>query len=329
MLVVLWSLFVSLFAETFNVDGIRYYITSNLTVEVTSKSPVYIGEIIIPKTVDYDGKTYSVTSIGDHAFYDCRGLTSVTIPNSVISIGNDAFCGCRGLTSVTIPNSVTSIGNDAFERCSGLTSVTIGNGVTSIGKFAFSGCSGLTSVIIPNSVTSIGNDAFYGCRGLTSVTIHCKEVDSWFSGMTSIKEVVLGDSVTSIGDHAFERCSGLTSLTIPNSVTSIGDWAFRYCCLTSVTSLNTIPPKVGFDTFGREYVTATLYVPIGCKNIYSTIVYWCIFTKIEEIDVSDISNTILNNYDYGTIYNINGIKVNESNLVKGIYIKNGKTVIIK
>jgi hypothetical protein len=87
----------------------------------------------------------------------------------VTSIGNYAFQNCSGLTSVTIPNSVTSIGDVAFYNCSGLTSVTIPNSVTSIGSSAFSGCSGLTSVTIPNSVTSIGSQAFYDCSGLTSI----------------------------------------------------------------------------------------------------------------------------------------------------------------
>ena len=128
----------------------------------------------------------SVTSIGDHAFYKCSSLTSVTIPNSVTSIGTYAFAGCSSLTSVTIPNSVTSIEHDAFAGCSSLTSVTIPNSVTSIGDNAFYKCSGITSVSIPNSVTSIGDDAFYKCISLTSVTIP--------------------NSVTSIGKNAFYKC---------------------------------------------------------------------------------------------------------------------------
>ena len=113
---------------------------------------------------------YSVTSIGDLAFYGCSGMTSVTIPNSVTFICLGSFSGCSGLTSVTIPNSVTYIGEYAFSDCSGLTSVTIPNSVTSIGSGAFYGCSGLTRVEFPNSVTFIGGEAFYDCRGLTSVT---------------------------------------------------------------------------------------------------------------------------------------------------------------
>ena len=79
------------------------------------------GNLTIPDTVTLYGISYAVTSIGYSAFYNCSGLTSVTIPNSVTSIGSYAFGGCSGLTSVTIPNSVTSIGTYAFSGCSGLT----------------------------------------------------------------------------------------------------------------------------------------------------------------------------------------------------------------
>ncbi|MEE1317702.1 MAG: leucine-rich repeat domain-containing protein, partial [Prevotella sp.] len=104
-------------AHDFVVDGIYYEITSSSesTVGVTyrgnsydSYSDEYSGSIVIPEKVTYDSKEYSVTSIGERAFYKCSGLTSVTIPNSVTSIGRDAFRGCSGLTSVTIPDSVTS-----------------------------------------------------------------------------------------------------------------------------------------------------------------------------------------------------------------------------
>ena len=157
-------------AHDFEVDGIYYNFTSSRTVEVTYKGEKYYsyddeytGSVVIPASVSYNGKNYSVTSIGSSAFYDCDGLTSVTIPGSVTSIGNCAFYYCDGLTSITIPNSVTSIGYYAFYYCDGLTSITIPNSVTSIGSSAFYCCSGLTSVTIPNSVTSIGDDAFYNC----------------------------------------------------------------------------------------------------------------------------------------------------------------------
>jgi hypothetical protein len=96
----------------------------------------------------------------------------VTIPNSVTSIGDYAFRNCTGLTSIEIPNSVTTVGNYAFQGCSNLTSVEIPNSVINIGFSAFRDCSSLTSIEIPKSVTSIGQDAFEYCTGLTSVTCY-------------------------------------------------------------------------------------------------------------------------------------------------------------
>ena len=290
LLLLLCSIVVN--AHDFEVNGIYYNITdaANKTVEVTyrgnyfySYENEYTGSVVIPESVTYNETTYSVTSIGESAFYNCRGLTNVTIGNSVTSIGSGAFFSCSGLanieipnsvtsigegafnncynlTSVTIPNSVTSIGEWAFRDCSGLTSVTIGNSVTSIGESAFSFCSGLTSVTIGNSVTSIGEEAFRGCSGLTSVTIpnsvtsigRCAFEDC--SGLTS---VTIGNSVTSIGGSAFYNCSGLTNITIPNSVTSIENYAFSGCTNLKIAIwLSATPPS------GYTNVPATLhYVP--------------------------------------------------------------------
>ncbi|MDY5921215.1 MAG: leucine-rich repeat domain-containing protein, partial [Candidatus Onthomorpha sp.] len=165
------------FSYTYQGKTLYYNITSDNTVCVTYYSSDndfqnnnYVsGAVVIPSSVTNNGTIYSVTSIGNDAFENCSGLTSVTIPNSVTSIGEWAFWECSGLTSVTIGNSVTSIGGSAFSWCSSLTSVTIPNSVTSIGERAFAWCSSLTSVTIGNSVTSIGNDAFYGCNGLISI----------------------------------------------------------------------------------------------------------------------------------------------------------------
>ena len=166
--------------EVANSDGVTIYYNyspngKELSVTYLGSSSEYIneysGKVVIPETVMYNENTYRVTSIGDDAFADCTGLTSINIPNSVTSIGKDAFYGCSGLTSVVIGNSVTSIGVDAFADCTGLTSINIPNSVKNIGNHAFSGCRGLTSIEIPNSVTSIGSYAFYGCTGLTSINI--------------------------------------------------------------------------------------------------------------------------------------------------------------
>jgi len=259
--------------EVANTDGIIIYyryINNNTELEVSyrgssydSYSNEYSGNVVIPESVTYNGNTYSVTRIGDLAFVYCRGLTSVTIPNSVTSIGGSAFCGCSGLTNVTIPNSVTSIGRSAFLSCSGLTSITIPNSVTSIGSSAFEYCSGLTSVKVP------ATDFSKFCRVINLVHSEIGNpritmID--FDG-NEITEYSVPEGVTSIGDRAFDYCSGLTSITIPNSVTSIGDYAFENCSgLTSITIGNSVTSIGGWAFSGCS----------GLKSVYiSDLAAWC------------------------------------------------------
>ena len=101
------------------IDGINYDFNAEAkqATVIAKTSGKYSGEVVIPESVEHEGSAYSVTRIGEKAFWCCSGLTSVPIGNSVESIGEEAFSWCDGLTSVTIPNSVTRIGNDAFWIC--------------------------------------------------------------------------------------------------------------------------------------------------------------------------------------------------------------------
>ena len=124
-----------------------------------------------------DGFIYtSNDKLGDYVFFDCSGLTSLTLPSSVTKIGCYALSNCIGLTSLTLPSSVTEIGEHAFLNCRGLTKFTIPSGVTSIGTSAFFCCYGLISLTIPSSVTSIGGFAFNDCSGLTSIYAYMEKL---------------------------------------------------------------------------------------------------------------------------------------------------------
>ena len=239
----------------FTVDGIRYYYTNEDDDEVSvtySSSGKYSGNIVIPSTVTYNGKQYTVTKIGTGAFRDCTGLTAVTLPNAMTSIGRNAFRDCTGLTTVTISNSVTSIGSYAFYGCTGLTEVTIPNAMTDIGGWAFTYCTGLQTVIwnahnvqdIPLNKSGTPMPPFLYCKNLTDFVFgdEVEHIPAYLCyNLTSLKNLVIGNSVTNIRSHAFKGCTGLTAVTLPNAMTDIGGWAFAYCTgLTEVTIPNAV-----------------------------------------------------------------------------------------
>lgn len=274
-------------------DGTLYYLldqeTNTATVTFTGtgedefnvnpSETAYTGNIEIPAEVQYEGTTYTVTSIGSSAFYKCTGLTSITIPESVTSIGSSAFYWCQ-IRSVNIKdlaawckinfNYSNPLNKDAHLYLNGeeVTHLEIPSSVTSIRESAFCGYTGLRSVSFPNSVTSIGEQAFCDCDSLTSVTI--------------------SESVTSIDYLAFYSCSSLTSITIPESVTSIEHQAFGECeSLTDIYALRTDPTAYNCNKNAFQYSPiekATLHVPFGCKEAYAATYPWSEFGNIVEFE---------------------------------------------
>ena len=260
--------------------------------------------------------------IGDFAFLDCSGLTSLTLPSGVTKIGSCAFDGCSGLTSLTLPSGLTWIDSSAFSGCSGLISLTLPSGVTVIGSYAFSGCSGLTSLTLPSGLTWIGSYAFRGCIGLTSLTLPsglARIADDAFSGCIGLTSLTLPSGVTEIGRYAFSGCIGLTSLTLPSGVTEIGSCAFDGCSgLTSLTLPSGVAeigscafrdcsgltsiyvyaeklPNMENDVFdGCDAKKCTVYVPKGTYDDYwlSEFGY---FENIVEFDPTGINNVITSN----------------------------------
>ena len=201
-------------------DGIQYDITdaNAKTCQISSVDQSYEGEFIIPEKVEIEGVDYTITRIGNGAFYNCSDITSISIPNTVTSIGERAFYFVEkegGLTSLVIPNSVTSIGDRAFYGCRYLERITLPSGITSIGDGWFCDCWHLKSIngsedgtiVIPEGITSIGSNAFRNCQ-------------------YDLKSVIIPEGVTSISDHAFYDCHNLVSVSVPSSIEFVGSQAF-------------------------------------------------------------------------------------------------------
>ena len=301
----------------------------------------------------------SVTSIGNNAFAECYHLTSVTIPNSVTSIGNSAFSWCE-LKSVTIPNSVTSIGESAFRDCSSLQSVTIPNSVTSIGGSAFEACSGLRSVTL-NSNPKIGTNAFLNTPAIVTMNLTASNVneDKWTTfynssfnfqadGNTKVyKGTVDGSSLvlTEVEDRIVNKGTAVILKSTDNPVMTLtgsnssdtngndlrgysdrsllGDVMYWNGGSTIYTMGNT-SAGFGFHKYTGEYVPAQkAFLPLNTANgakAILTMVFADVTTGVNELQVSN---------DQQPVYDLNGRKVSENNLKPGVYVKNGKKIMIK
>lgn len=157
-------------AYDFEADGICYNVNEDqTTVSVTYKvdpqsdvwhqSDTYSGDVVIPSQVTHDGKTYTVTEIGEYAF-SLSPITSVTLPETISAIGEEAFSLCYYLTAIDFPELLTSIGDYAFCATS-LRSVTIPDLVTHLGEGCFCGCVSLKEVTIGQSVGATDDDTMY------------------------------------------------------------------------------------------------------------------------------------------------------------------------
>ena len=191
------------------------------------KQTYHTYDLDIPGELD----GYTVTAIGNSAFYDQYCLSNVTIPQSVKSIGYEAFCKCTAMESLTIKNAATSIGDSAFRECPWLTTVNLGEHITTIGEAAFSDCERLDNVTIPDSVTSIGDSAFARCYQLKTISLgknietigddnFVGVVDGVFFYCTSLSKITIPEKVKTIERDTFKGCSHLESITLPAGLTS-------------------------------------------------------------------------------------------------------------
>lgn len=276
-----------MYADGVEIDGIYYELITKIGEAKVIKKPTYLndykGNVVIPESVSYNGKQYNVSSIESYAFASSY-VTSIVIPQSVTNIGECAFRECQGLTTVNIPNGVKSIGREAFLHCS-ITSITIPRNVESIGQFPFVFCDNLQSIkvesdnkyydsrencnaiiekssntlisgcmntIIPNSIKKIGILAFQGCSGLKSITIpsSVKIIEDNAFDECVLESITLSEGLNTIGKCVF-RGSKITTIVIPNSVTSIGDAAFGNCDNLTTINIGENVKKIGSCTFSN------------------------------------------------------------------------------
>ena len=222
--------------------------------------------------------------IGGEAFYGCKNLKKLTIPETVEYIGGRAFYGCSNIWSLTY-NAINAECESFMEPNAPLEKIVIGgkvrrlpNGIFSgreftevtlpaclerIDDYAFSGCENLTTINLSDSIRYIGEGAFYGCKNLTTINLSdsIRYIGkSVFSGCQNLTTINLSDSIRYIGDGAFYGCSSLKNIHWPLRLTTIGNFAFRETALETI-SLPEGVTSVGINAFHNCPFAKTVYIP--------------------------------------------------------------------
>ena len=267
----------------------------------------------------------SITTIGNNAFQDNKGIVSLVIPDNVTYIGDYAFWYCTGLLSVTLGNGVATIGNNAFGYCTSLSSISMGKGIRNIGQLAFRDCYFLNAVYIPDIETWCNVDfeyyeqkeegggwLYYDSYWSNPLSyahhlfINGKEVkdlvipntietikNAAFYNCSGLTSVEFGNNIKSIGHRAFMGCDGLTFVEFGNSVVNIGKSAFNYCTgLTSVIIPNSVTTIEGAAFSGCSNLTS---VELG--NSVKTIGFGA-FSNCNVLTSVELGNSVTNIEDY-------------------------------
>ena len=230
----------------------------NTNMYVYAEREVYAGNWLVSCKSDGSYGTVVVrdgtVGIADYAFYNVKGVTGVTMPNSVGTVGRGAFYYCRDLETVTLPQTLSVIEDYTFYHCDNLLLPTLSQSLTRIGRAAFYKCRLIPAdadtaedkLVIPDGVTEIGANAFYGCVNtrpsletgeMVYVGINILELgantvtvgDGAFYGIATLRRAVLGDSLLTIGEKAFYRCSSLSEVSFGSHLTAVGAKAFYEC----------------------------------------------------------------------------------------------------
>ena len=310
------SLLTSMAASAYDFqDGAFYYniqSLSDLTVQVTcsdvedeydNHTATYSGDITIPKTVEYSGRTFTVSSINSYAFINCH-VGTLTIPENVKTIsakdyiGNNQQLGSMlgtfkklviedsdvpiecfdGLVGGQVTESVY-LGRNISGRTAAIVDpreggeyaeITFGNKVTTLGEVC-KNCKKLTSVVLPKSIKSLTFRSFYGCTSLEAIKGEGVELiyDSFWncSSLTTIDM----PNLKVFEGNAFANCTSLKSMKLPQGLIMLGnseyDGVFENCSNLESITLPATLQSIGGNSY---YASSSLFK--GCSALKNIIV---------------------------------------------------------
>lgn len=349
--------------SNFSYDGIKYTVLDSeaLTVETYAGDGMYdfansvlTGDVYIPeKVLDKNDIEYTVVAIGDFSFYHGTNITSVDLPETLLTIGESAFYN-TAIETIIIPASVTSMDASAFASNSKLTEVILIADLATIPVAAFQNSpitdfyiTSTTPPAIPNSnaFEGIGENAIlyvedadavaayqasdwanyftiqslYGEEDSTVVvTINVDGVEAG-TDMSTYFTATYEETITGkTGDLDFTSASYTGAFTPPLALTfePTADYTLEVAFAESLTSdeAKVVAPNEGGSVWG---VTILGDAP-DAVTINVTV-------KPSTVGVNGLNSE----NGAAAIYNLQGVKVAEKDAHNGIFIINGKKVVLK
>lgn len=256
------------------------------------------------RSVEFAGA--ALRSIGAYAFSGCKSITEIILPINLETIYDYAFSGCSSISNIILPPNLKMIGGNAFSGCCSAESIVIPPSVKFIGVGAFEGCSSLKHIKIcgtfsqitieerafegvnPECIVEVSDGEEYNFSkepSLSQLTIanlySAKTEITIAEGETTIAEgdylgsrlakIDIPEGITAIGIKAFSLCRRATDIVFPRSLSTIETKAFAdSSAITTIVSNMVSLDGVAADAFdGINRENCTVYVPIGCRTLYS------------------------------------------------------------
>jgi hypothetical protein len=290
-------------AETVTVNGLTYLLVNQEAAVIAGHD--WVGELVIPSEISYNGQSFTVSMIYCEAFTYCETLTRVTIPKTIREIMNyifeanaNPFSACKKLEAIEV-----EAGSEYFCSIDGVLfsadttslyvypagkageSYAIPASVERIRPGAFR-YSPLVTVQIPNSVTRIDLAAFSDCTCLETASVPegITEIPSFmYYGCKNLKEIVIPEGVTHIGGMAFELCSSLTSISLPEGLKVVDGCAFSQCRSLLNAVLPSTLSEIDYQVFSYCSSLSKVIIPEGVMQISEQAFYGC--TSLRTLDI--------------------------------------------
>lgn len=322
----------SALAYDFELDGFYYNLNlRDMMVSVTHGEKMYEGDVIVPDSITYRGKTMKVVAVGDSAFRKCTKLTSIHFGDNVSYIGERAFEGCTSLSKLTIPSTfskspydgfsiTTNIDHGAFYGCTALEELTIDDSESNL-RFGTNGGKGLS-----DAFNSKLRYLYYGCKisggcdldnsRLATIVIGSKVTEIEGFGGSIISQITIPASVTFIENGTFKGCERLKYVYFEDSKDPI---ALR----SNVSLFDDCPIKGAY--IGRRFIEKVLYgkfeeglgpfngTSITDVTISDSLTYLCRFYNCKNLKKIDIPASVTELYGFKGCDSLVSINVKSAN----------------